>query len=106
MNDNLTICGTVVTQPEVHEVHTRFILKTEEHRYGIIRSEPMWQKRDVLFIRVGQTVNVTGKMDNSLENTVLAKRIQIIGHPELVEKEEIEYDTETVRQTASCNSEI
>lgn len=79
MSNHLSVQGVVVTPPEVCGAHTAFILQTEDQQYCVVRIDPAWQKRDMVFLREGQMVLVSGvRMDEADE--IYAQRIFILDH--------------------------
>lgn len=76
MESIICIYGIVDNDPTYIPPHTVFQLRCGEKHYTVLRGEPLWQKRDVVFLRRGQWAEVWGSpFPNG--KTVLADRIRI-----------------------------
>ena len=74
MNKQFQIQGKVSAQPRVNGDVTEFVLVDTGRSYRIARADPQWQKKDVMFLCVGQRVAVWG---TETENGILAEEIRI-----------------------------
>ena len=81
MEKELFLQGQVVSCPEYDGAQTQFQLQTDVQDYTVVRLDLYWQKRDILFLRCGQWVEITGALSDSLQHTVTATKITITGHP-------------------------
>lgn len=68
--------GVIVQDPVVEETYTSFAVRIAGDEYKILRYDPGWQVRDVLFLRVGQRVEIRGKP--SASHMILAEKIMIL----------------------------
>ena len=89
--------GLITTDPVVATGYTWFKLQSGQDECIIIRLDPEWQKRDLVFLCVGQTVEVMGTC-NPNHNSVTADRIVIVDYPaeRLQRKDEKTYGYETL----------
>ena len=67
--------GTILSQPQLLQDNVIFILKCGETAITVIRKNREAQKRDILFLCVGQQVLLLGCLEGSC---VIADRIRII----------------------------
>lgn len=81
------IHGVVVCEPAVIGKHTQFLLRSAQRVYVVIRTAPGWQKRDMVFLTPGQTVEVTGRPVS--KGKLVASRIRITDTGRLTEKERV-----------------
>lgn len=72
--------GLITTDPVAATGYTWFKLQSGQDECIIIRLDPEWQKRDLVFLCVGQTVEVMGTC-NPNQNSVMADRILIQDYP-------------------------
>lgn len=69
-----TLNGQILSTPRMEDALLSFFLETGAGGVRVVRMDPFWQKRDILFLRVGQTVEIQGWES---EEGFLARRIQI-----------------------------
>lgn len=77
MPNVILVDGIVMTEPVFTNGASTFTMNVEGTEYKIIRLEPKWQKKDILFLRVGQAVRVEGIPAPRQENAVLVLGITI-----------------------------
>lgn len=56
------IRGRVVCAPAVTGDAVSFLLQTKQGMVRVLRQDPAWQRRDMIFLRPGQTLEVTGTL--------------------------------------------
>lgn len=105
MDQFLEIQGTVISNPEVCQEHTQFHILTETGQYKIIRLDMQWQKKDIVFIRIGQIISVSGEKAEGSDPAVIAEKIQIIDDLRLSEEEE-HYGHEAIGSADSGDQEV
>ena len=86
MNGSNTVRGRVLCFPVVTLGCTSFLLLTDQGICRVLRQEINWQRRDVVFLRPGQRVAVTGI--RSSPGTLLAYQIRITDTGRQPENEE------------------
>ena len=69
-----TLNGQILSLPRREGLQLCFCLETEAGGFRVVRMDPFWQKRDILFLRVGQTVEIQGR---ETEEGFLACQIRI-----------------------------
>ncbi len=69
-----TLNGQILSLPRMEGLQLSFRLETEAGGFRVVRMDPFWQKRDILFLRVGQTVEIQGR---ETEEGFLACQIRI-----------------------------
>ena len=74
MNKQFLILGEISAQPRVNGDVTEFVLDNAGRSYRIARTDPQWQKKDVLFLCIGQRVAILGR---ETEDCILAEEIRI-----------------------------
>ena len=57
----VTLKGRILSMPRMESDLLSFSLKTEAGDCRIVRMDPIWQKRDILFLCAGQEVTVMGE---------------------------------------------
>lgn len=81
MTDPVLIRGVVEDIPGMEEDRLMFRLCSGGNHYFIIRLDPSWQSRDILFLDTGQTVEVSGTPLAGESNHILARKITICNYP-------------------------
>ena len=97
MERPIFINGIITTDPVAAAGYTWFKLQCSQGECIIIRPDREWQKRDLVFLCMGQTVEVMGTC-NPNHNSVTADRIVIVDYPaeRLQRKDEKTYGYETL----------
>ena len=98
MERPISLKGIITTDPVTATGYTWFKLQSSQEECIIIRLDPEWQKRDLVFLCIGQTVEVMGT-HNPNHNSVTADRILILDYPPerlLQRKDEQPYGYETL----------
>ena len=86
MQGKCIIRGRVACAPAVTGDAVSFLLQTKHGAVRVLRKDPAWQRRDVIFLRPGQTVEVTGVRQSP--ERILARRILITHTGRNLESEE------------------
>lgn len=81
MTDPVLIRGVVEDIPAMEESRLTFRLCSGGNRYFIIRLDPSWQSRDILFLDTGQTIEVSGTPLAGQPRHILAQKITICNYP-------------------------
>ena len=79
MGNILCVRGRVIDAPVFCFEHTEFSVLTAEQKLTVIRLDPKWQKRDIVFLYPGQLVEIYGEFCNDL---IAAERIVITDDPD------------------------
>lgn len=66
--------GVITAQPRTGDGFTEFYLQTGPRTHRVIRMDPQWQKKDIVFLCIGQTVTLWGTEDGG---AILAEKIRI-----------------------------
>lgn len=77
----ILIRGIVEAPPVIDDRQLEFRLRSGPEHYFIIRLDPTWQRRDILFLDTGQTVEVLGTPSPDVPGNLLAQRITICSPP-------------------------
>ena len=80
MERSISLKGIVTTDPVAATGYTWFKLQCSQGECIIIRMDREWQKRDLVFLSIGQTIEVMGTR-NQNQNHVTADRILILDYP-------------------------
>lgn len=86
MERTVQLWGRITQEPEYCPPYTEFVLEAGDLCYRILRRDPGWQKKDVVFLRKGFLAQVTGRPLPGRAGTVLADRIVLTEY--VLEKEE------------------
>lgn len=81
--------GVIVGMPALIRSHTRFLLRSQRGVWQVIRTNSYRQMLDMVFLRPGQTVEVTGVPQE--DHKIIAQRIIITDAGRVPEKEETAY---------------
>ena len=81
--------GVIVGVPAVVWAHTQFLLRSQRKIWKVIRTKRYRQMLDMVFLRPGQTVEVTGVPQE--DHKIMAQRIIIADAGPAPEKEETAY---------------
>lgn len=76
----ISLKGNIITDPVIATEYTWFKLQCNKKECNIIRLDREWWKRDMVFLCIGQTVEVMGKR-NTNDNSIIADRILIRDYP-------------------------
>lgn len=80
MDRPISLKGIITTDPVAATGYTWFKVQCDQDECIIIRLDREWQKRDLIFLRIGQTIEVMGT-HNPNHNSVKADRILIRDYP-------------------------
>ena len=93
--------GVIVGMPALIRSHTRFLLRSQRGVWQVIRTNCYRQMLDMVFLRPGQTVEVTGVPQE--DHKFMAQRIMITDAGPAPEKEETAYGDSSQGGTGSGN---
>lgn len=81
MQETIFIRGIVESPPVICQHRLEFRVRSGSSRYYIIRLDPAWQKRDILFLDTGQVVEVHGIPSGTDPAGILATTVRICSPP-------------------------